>query len=103
MKPPTEKVVILSDEDGKKVCDLGNGHSVEIRLHADLSLGLFDLTANKAVKSIPKKGADPQCYAEVSACFTDMKKNAKKIAKSRSDQLFQAFLDAAYCGRLPVC
>lgn len=84
------------DEDGKKVCDLGNGHSVEIRLHADLSLGLFDLTANKAVKSIPKKGADPQCYAEVSACFTDMKKNAKKIAKSRSDQLFQAFLDAAY-------
>ena len=82
------------DEDGKKVCDLGNGRSVEFRLNPDLSLGLFDLTANKIVKSIPKKGADPERYAEVSADLSDMKKNAKAIAKARNDRLFRAFLDA---------
>lgn len=81
------------DEDGKKICDLGNGRSVEIRLNADLSLGLIDLAANKNVKSIPKKGADSERYAEVSANFSDMKKNAKKIAKARNERLFQAFLD----------
>jgi hypothetical protein len=59
-------------------------------------LGLFDLTANKTVKSIPKKGADPERYAQVSADFADMKKNVKKIVKARNDRLFQAFLDAAY-------
>lgn len=82
------------DEDGRKVCELGNGRSVEIWLNPDLSLGIFDLTANKIVKSIPKKGADPECYAEVNADFSDMKKNTKKIAKAKSDRLFRAFLDA---------
>lgn len=82
------------DENGKKVCDLGNGRSVEIRLNADLTLGVYDLTANKVVKSIPKKGADPALHAEVSAAFSDMKKNAKKIAKARNDLLLNAFLSA---------
>lgn len=82
------------DEDGRKSFDLGNGHSVEIRLNTDLSWSLFDPAANKVVKSIPKKGADPQLYTQVSAEFSDMKKNAKKIAKARNDQLFKAFLDA---------
>lgn len=83
------------DEDGKKVCDLGNGHSVEIRLNTDLSLEIYDLTTNRIVKSIPKKGADPECHVRVNAVFSDMKKNAKKIAKARNDRLFQAFLEAA--------
>ena len=81
------------DENGKKIFDLGNGRGVEIRLNADLSLGIWDLAANKPAKSIPKKGADPQFHAEASAAFSDMKKNVKKIAKSRNDALFQAFLE----------
>ena len=81
------------DQNGKKVCDLGNGHAVEIQLNADLSLGVYDLTSQKAVKSIPKKGADPELHAQVNASFSDMKKNAKRIAKARCDLLLQAFLN----------
>lgn len=46
----------------------------------------------KTVKSLPKKGADPEKYEAAKADFSEMKKNMKKAAKARCDQLFQNFL-----------
>lgn len=47
------------DESGKKVYDLG-GNTIIVALAQDLTLSIFNGNAGKAVKSIPKKGADPK-------------------------------------------
>ena len=82
------------DKDGKKVYDL-EGNTVTVSLAQDLTLSIFDASAGKAVKSIPKKGAAPQKYEAAKADFAEMKKNAKKVAKARCDRLFQDFLSGA--------
>ena len=82
------------DADGHKSYDLG-GKTVTAMLNPDLTLGLYDETAGKTVKSIPKKGADPEKYEAAKKDFADIKKNVKKIAKARNDFLFDAFLKGA--------
>ena len=79
------------DGEGRKTYDLG-GRQVTVAMAPDLSLSLYDETAGKAVKSIPKKDADPEKYEEAKADFADLKKNLKKAVKIRCDQLFAAFL-----------
>ncbi len=79
------------NEKGEKVYDLG-GTTVTAVLAADLSLSLYDSNAGKIVKSIPKKGADPEKYEAAKAGFAEMKKNLTKVAKARCDVLFQDFL-----------
>ena len=79
------------DQAGKKTYDLG-GATVTASLGPDLKIALFDETAGKAVKSLPKKGADPEKYAAASADLSVLKKNVKSTAKARSDRLFQDFL-----------
>ena len=79
------------DAEGKKVYDLG-GNTVTVTLAQDLTLSIFDGNARKAVKSIPKKGADPDKYEAAKADFAEMKKNVKKVVKARCDQLFAHFL-----------
>lgn len=82
------------DENGKLVYNLG-GKTVEISLNSDLTLALYDTAAGKAVKSIPKKGADPALYEAAKAGFAEIKKNIKKAAKLKNSQLFHDFLDGA--------
>ena len=79
------------DENGKKSLDIGNT-TIEVSMNADLTLSLYDTEAGKTVKSIPKKGSDPQKYDQASAELADMKKNLKKVTKSRNDILFDQFL-----------
>ncbi len=79
------------DQAGKKTYDLG-GATVTASLGPDLKITLFDETAGKAVKSLPKKGADPEKYAAAGADLSALKKNVKSTAKARSDRLFQDFL-----------
>ena len=79
------------DASGKKVYDLGAG-TVTVSLNADLTLELYDEATGKAVKSIPKKNADPEKYEAAKVDFAELKKNVKQVAKNRSDRLFQAFL-----------
>ena len=81
------------DENGRKTYDLGNT-VVELSLADDLSLNLYDINAQKPVKSIPKKGADPEKYEMAKADYADLKKNVRKLVKMRADMLFEAFLDA---------
>lgn len=99
------------DEKGEKVYDLG-GNTITVTLALDLALRIFDENAGKAVKSIPKKGADPKKYEAAKADFAEIKKNVKKVVKARCDRLFQDFLSgaeypakkwrASYLGENPV-
>jgi hypothetical protein len=79
------------DENGKKLFDLGNT-VIEASVGQDLSISLYDTTANKEVKSLPKKGADPDKHATATAELSDLKKNLKKVVKTRNDILFERFL-----------
>lgn len=79
------------DAEGKKVYDLG-GNTVTVTLAQNLTLSIFDGNAGKAVKSIPKKEADPEKYEAAKADFAEMKKNVKKVVKAWVDQLFNRFL-----------
>lgn len=79
------------DEDGRKIYDLGD-RQVTVTMAPDLSLMLYDETAGKVVKSLPRKNADPEQYEAAKADLADLKKNLKKAVKSRCDQLFEAFL-----------
>ena len=81
----------LDAQDGKRY-DLGN-QTVTVRLQQDLSF-LVELPDGKTAKSLPKKGADEEKYASANADFAQMKKDAKKIVKSRCSVLFGDFLSA---------
>lgn len=79
------------DSEGKKVYDLGTKRII-VSLTPELTLSLFDELAQKEIKSIPKKGTDPELAEKAAADFAEMKKNAKKVVKGRNDVLFEEFL-----------
>lgn len=80
------------DNEGKKVYNLGE-KTIIAKLETNLSLSLLDVQANKIVKSLPKKGSDPELYAAASADLSEIKKNLKKVVKGRNEILFRNFLD----------
>ena len=53
---------------------------------------LYDETAGKPVRSLPKKGADPDKFSASAADLADMRKIIKKVARARSDTLLEMFL-----------
>ena len=79
------------DKNGRKTFDLGNT-TVEVSVNKELKLNLFDTSAGKEVKSIPKRGAEPDKYEEARAEFAEIKKNLKGIVKNRTELLFDGFL-----------
>ena len=79
------------DAKGQKTYGLGT-KTIIVSLEKDLTLSLYDTEAQKTVKSIPKKGADPQLAAKAAEDLAEMKKNLKKTAKARSSKLFEEFL-----------
>ena len=79
------------DAAGKKAYDLG-GRTVTASVGQDLKIALYDGAEGKELKSLPKKGADPEKYAAACADLAELKKNVKKVAKARSDKLFGDFL-----------
>lgn len=80
------------DREGKKYYDLG-GRTVEARMEEDLTLTLYDPGAGKVVKSMPKKGADPEKYEAAKKDFARLKKDIRAAVKERVNLLFQRFLD----------
>ena len=80
------------DQDGKKYYDLGS-KTVEARMGEDLTLKLYDPEAGKEVKSMPKKGADPEKYETAKKDFARLKKDIRAAVKERINLLFQRFLD----------
>lgn len=79
------------DENGKITFDLGST-TLDVSMAQDLTLSLYDVTTGKVVKSIPKKGTDADKYEKVSAQYSEIKSNVKKVVKSRNDMLFEEFL-----------
>ena len=79
------------DTDGRKTFNLGNT-MVEVSVNKDLKLNLYDVKADKEVKSIPKRGAEPEKYENAKAEVADIKKNLKEIVKNRTNLLFDGFL-----------
>lgn len=80
------------DENGNKIYDLGN-QTVTVSLQKDLSYSITLNESGKVVKSIPKKGADPEIYDKVTEDFSRLKKDTKRIVKNRKDVLFAEFLE----------
>lgn len=79
------------DETGRKYYNLGNT-ILEAELQDDLTISLYDLGAEKTVKSVPKKNADPEKYEVAKKDLRDIRKNVKKVAKARNNTLFEDFL-----------
>lgn len=79
------------DETGKKRYELGNT-VLEAMLQDDLTISLYDQGAQKIVKSVPKKNADPERYEAAKADLADIRKNIRKVAKARNNVLFEDFL-----------
>lgn len=80
------------DQAGKKYYDLGN-KTVEARMEENLTLTLYDPEAGKAVRSMPKKGADPEKYEAAKKDFARLKKDIRAAVRERVNLLFQRFLD----------
>ncbi|MCR5137090.1 MAG: leucine-rich repeat protein [Oscillospiraceae bacterium] len=78
------------DENGKRTWTLA-GRMITAVLNPDLTLTLQDADG-KVLKSVPKKGADPEEYDAVSKEFTDMRKTIRPTAKTRNDKIFADFL-----------
>ena len=79
------------DEAGEMRYDLRNTILIAA-LQDDLTLSLYDQGSQRAVKSVPKKKADPLKYEAAKKDLADLRKNIKKAAKARNNALFEAFL-----------
>ncbi len=79
------------DTEGKKTYALG-GNTLQVSMDRDLKLVMFDCGAGKAVKSVPKKNADPALYEAAKADIVELKKNIRRVVKSRGQKLFNDFL-----------
>ena len=66
---------------------------IEACLTPDLKIELYDTVKQKTVKSLPKKGADPELYKRLSDEYDDMRQNLKKAVRMKTDQLFADYLD----------
>ncbi len=79
------------NNEGKINYDIGST-IIEASIGSDLSIVLYDTSAKTAVKSIPKKNADPKKYDACAAAYYELRKNIKKVYKSRRDLLFDYFI-----------
>lgn len=79
------------DGDGRKVYELGD-KTVTVSLADDLTLRLVNDETGKTVRSIPKRGSDPELYEAARADLAAMRKNIKKAISGRRDKLFADFL-----------
>ena len=79
------------DKDGVHIFNIG-GKTVKAELGSDLKISLTDESNGKKVKSLPKKGADPELYAIAAAELKKIKADLKSLVKKRSKLFFEDFL-----------
>ena len=80
------------DENGQIEYELG-GKELLVQLEVDFTVRLFDKTAQKIVKSVPKKDVDLELAERVTKEIADIKKNLKKSVQNRIKELRSRFLD----------
>ena len=74
------------DEEGKQIWDLGPG-AVTVTLSPDLSLSIFDDSAGKPVRALPKKNAEPEKYEAAKAGLAELRRRVKAAGKEWADRL----------------
>lgn len=80
------------DEDGKRYFDIGTT-VIELTLTERLTVALYDSRKGKAVKTVPKRGVDPEVYKMTSDSIKDITQTLKKAARIKNNQLFAMYLD----------
>jgi len=83
------------DENGIKRYDIG-GNTIEVSIAPDLSLELFDVGAQKSIRSFPKKSDD---QTKVEACaedFVTLRKEMRAFIKERTRLLHRMHISGGY-------
>ena len=80
------------DAEGTKEYDLGN-QTVRVIMDKNLDFIVEMPSSQKTAKSLPKKSSDEEKYKKANADFTQLKKDARRVAKNHRDALFREFLD----------
>ena len=78
-------------KDAKKNINLGN-KAITAIIGDDLNITLFDPETGKTMKSVPKRGTDPEVYEAAKNEFAQLKKDIRKVVKHRKELLFEDFL-----------
>ena len=78
------------DEAGRRSWTLA-GKKYTATLNKELNVTIEDETG-KEIKSLPKRGADPEEYEKVKAELSSLKKDIRSAAKLRNDRIFADFL-----------
>lgn|GEM_PF-1736606 len=79
------------DPECARLFDTG-GTTIKATLNRDMTMTLYDLQSQKEVRSLPKKGADPEKLQQATEELSDLKKNIRKIISNRRKELFPLFL-----------
>lgn len=79
------------DSQGRKVYDLGS-RLIQLTLQQNLSVVLQDCKTGKVLRSIPKKGIDPDLAAKAANDYAETKANVKAVARERKKVLLQQFI-----------
>ena len=58
----------------------------------DLKISLFDDVAGKVVKSLPKRGVDPDVYERENARLSDVRKEVRETIRKRRELLLEDYL-----------
>lgn len=78
--------------DGTKQYDLGT-KTVRVTVDEELNLSLYDESAGKVVKSVPKRGADAEKYQAAVADLASTRRAVRAEGKRRRDLLLDHYLD----------
>ena len=79
------------DLDGLKRYDIG-GNTIEISITPDLDFRLFDVNAQKEIRSIPKKSDDPKKAEAAGKEYNTFRKEALNFAKARTELIHMMHL-----------
>ena len=83
------------DENGKKCYDIG-GNTIAVSISPDLNFRIYDVGANKEIRSFPKKSSNPAKAEECSKNFAAFKKEVLSFAKLRSELLHKMHISGEY-------
>ncbi len=79
------------DSEGKLAIDLGI-KTVTATIGEDLKISLYDDGAGKVVKSLPKRGVDPDVYEREKARLADVRKEVRETVRKRRELLLSDYL-----------
>ena len=83
------------DADGIKRFDIG-GNMIEVSITPELGFRLYDVNAQKEIRSFPKKSNDPKKAEACAKEFAEFKKAVLDFAKSRTELIHKMHISGEY-------